>query len=217
MTSRVAVVDYGVGNIRSVFNALIAVGATPVRVSKPSDLDGVSRVILPGVGAFPTAAANLQAAGMHDALCACLKAGMPLLGICLGMQLLTESSNEFGSTPGIGLFTGQTVRIAAGNGSSSPGSSVRDMVPNVGWRAVDFYDNSSFPVSEFNHQWFYFSHSFEVVNASTANVFGDAVYAGRRLTAAMCHGAAVATQFHPEMSGTIGLAFIRAFLEWNGP
>ncbi|MEN9787053.1 MAG: hypothetical protein RLZZ299_2317 [Pseudomonadota bacterium] len=185
----VTLLDYGMGNLRSVQRALEAAGATVHRSSRVRD----GRVVLPGQGAFPQAVARLRATGAWDELRAHLAAERPLLGICLGMQLLFESSEEHGRTEGLGVLPGRVVHLAS-RAPSPP------TVPNMGWHCLD------------DGRWAYFAHSFGVsLPEPRPDWVGAVVSHGAAWVASVRRGTVHAHQFHPEKSGADG---IRRLQEW---
>jgi glutamine amidotransferase len=180
--SDVAVVDYGAGNTRSVRAALTHLGATSVVTSDPFTIRGSSQVILPGVGSARSAMEHLNSTGAARALRERFDDGGPLLGICLGMQLALESSEEDGGVEGIGLLSGSVYRMSEGR------------VPRLGWAQVDPWGDA-----------YYFAHSYAV----TSN---DAVATSDGITVAIERGSFLGVQFHPEKSAAAGLAFLEQCL-----
>jgi len=198
----VAIVDYGMGNIRSVLNALEALGADGQLVSDASKLDGADRIILPGVGAFGDGMRHLDERGFTEALPECVRSGTPLLGICLGMQLLATRSFEHGEHPGLGLVPSD-VRLL------EPGGDLR--VPHIGWNVVERRRESCLLGDE-PDPTFYFVHSFELHPDNLDVVTGTAPY-GAPVTAVVEDEHVLGCQFHPEKSQHDGLALLRRFLE----
>lgn len=203
----VAIVDYGVGNLFSLRSSLAAVGTETVVTGDKDLIRQADKVILPGVGAFADAAALLWDTGLGQLVCDLAAEGKPLLGICLGMQLLFEESLEYGRHPGLGLIPGTVAPI-------------RDVippsykVPHIGWNALHFPKNK--PVHPlFRHiqegDCVYFVHSFYGANCEDS-VIAAAEY-GPKLTAAVAQRNIMGVQFHPEKSGPVGLAILRAFCE----
>ncbi len=198
----VAVVEYGMGNIRSVLNALEAIGAQARPVSAASDLDDAERIILPGVGAFPHGMRHLDERGFAEALLKHVDVGTPLLGICLGMQLLGTRSFEHGEHPGLGLIAGEVKRL-------QPEGDLR--VPHVGWNNVERRGVSRLLGDE-HEPTFYFVHSFELHPEDPSVVIGAAPY-GSPVTAVVEDQQVLGCQFHPEKSQADGLALLRRFLD----
>ena len=206
---RVAIVDYGMGNLFSVRQACEAAGLHPVVTSSPADLLTADGVILPGVGAFADAMHTLVDTGLADALRRVAHEGVPLLGICLGMQLVMEESTEFGRHGGLGLIAGRVVRFPE---RSANGASVK--VPHIGWNrvcktrgedAASGLMKASLLDGLEDGAFMYFVHSYYVVPDDPDVVCASAEYAGVRFCAALCAGRVMACQFHPERSGEKGL------------
>ena len=203
----VAIVDYGVGNLFSLRSSLAAVGAETIVTGDKDLIRQADKVILPGVGAFSDAAALLRDTGLGQLVCDLAAQGKPLLGICLGMQLLFEESLEYGRHPGLGLIPGTVAPI-------------RDVippsykVPHIGWNALHFPKGK--PVHPlFRHiregDCVYFVHSYYGANCADS-VIATAEY-GPELTAAVARGNVMGVQFHPEKSGPVGLGILQAFCE----
>ena len=200
----VAIVDYGVGNLFSLQSSFAAIGAEVVVTADPDVLWASDRVVLPGVGAFGDAAEKLRQTGLDAVLKELAAAGKPLLGICLGMQLLFDKSFEYGEHDGLGLIPG-IVR-------SMEGVVPADYkIPHIGWNALRFTRENPLFSRISQGDCVYFVHSF------FADECGDAVIAtaeyGAELTAAVARDNVWGCQFHPEKSGTVGLNILRAFLE----
>jgi glutamine amidotransferase len=210
--SQVTVVDYGRGNLFSVRHALEACGADVTVTEDPAAIASADRLVLPGVGAFGDAAQELRNRGHFDAINEYFLADRPFLGICVGMQLLLEASEEFGVHPGFGLVAGHVVAIppVAPNGNHK-------RVPHIGWFPVTPVDDGrpwegtllegTAPMTPF-----YFVHSFTAEPVEAANRLADTDYDGLTISAAIAHGNVFATQFHPEKSGPEGLNVLRNFL-----
>ena len=215
----VAVVDYGMGNLRSVAQAVLhaatAVDHVDVVVtSDPQVVRDAHRVVLPGQGAMPDCMAELARSGLRDAVLEAA-ASKPLFGVCVGMQMLLDHSEE-GDTPGLGLIHGEVVRFRL-EGRTQPDGS-RYKVPQMGWNRV-FHDLGRGPVHAMwqgiaEGSYFYFVHSFYVRPADPAHSVGESDY-GTRFTCAVARDNLFTTQFHPEKSADQGLALYRNFLHWN--
>ncbi|MBE6594310.1 MAG: imidazole glycerol phosphate synthase subunit HisH [Ruminococcaceae bacterium] len=201
----VAIVDYGVGNLFSLQSSLAAIGAEAVVTADPAVLRRADRVILPGVGAFGDAARKLQESGLADLLLALAGEGKPIMGICLGMQLLFDKSFEYGEHEGLGLIKGEIRPIADVIGEGLK-------VPHIGWNALSF-GAQKHPLFRYveEGECVYFVHSFYGANCAPA-VIATAEY-GATLTAAVAQGNVMGCQFHPEKSGKTGLSILRAFCE----
>lgn len=203
----IAIIDYGVGNLFSLRSSLAAVGAQAVVTGDSAVIRAADKLILPGVGAFADAAALLRSTGLEKVVCQEAQSGKPLLGICLGMQLLFEESLEYGRHPGLGLIPGTVAPI-------------RDVipagykVPHIGWNALHFpKDRSVHPLfSQIREgDCVYFVHSYYGANCA-GSVIATAEY-GPELTAAVARDNVMGVQFHPEKSGAVGLNILRAFCE----
>ncbi len=198
----VAVVDYGVGNLFSLQCSLKAVGTQTVLTSDCDALREAEKIILPGVGAFGDAAAKLRESGLFDAIRREAAAGKPILGICLGMQLLFEKSFEFGEFDGLGLIKGEVRPIAEVIPEGFK-------IPHIGWNELRFKPHPLFKELR-EGDCVYFVHSF--YGADCPSVIATTDY-GAELTAAVADGNVMGCQFHPEKSGKVGLSILRAFCE----
>jgi glutamine amidotransferase len=198
----IAIVDYGMGNLRSVRNALDRVGAESALVDDPASLRAADRVVLPGVGAFPDAIAALRERGLADALRTFAAEGRPLLGICLGMQLLASRSSEFGDHDGLGLIPGSVELLAPGDGLR---------VPHVGWNDLEVRPaGADMFATAGDEPTFYFVHSYEFRPSAPEAIAGVTDYGGP-VTAAVADGRVWGVQFHPEKSAEDGLALLARF------
>ncbi len=203
----VAIIDYGVGNLFSLKCSLAAIGAESVVTGDADTILRADRVILPGVGAFADAYAKLCAAGMDRAVYAAADAGKPLLGICLGMQLLFERSYEYGEHRGLGLLKGEVIGM---DGTLPAGLDI----PQIGWNALHKTGPSRILANTAEGEHVYFVHSYY------ASGCGDSLAAtteyGLELTAAVEKANVCGCQFHPEKSGAVGLGILRAFCAMEG-
>ena len=213
-TRSVAVVDYGMGNLRSVSQALAHVARDAVvRVvvtPNPEEVDAAERVVLPGQGAMRDCMRELRDSGLHDAVLRAA-ANKPLLGVCVGMQMLLDHSEEQ-DTPGLGLIPGQVRRFRL-DGISQPDGS-RCKVPQMGWNRVDQTRAHPLWAGVPDGAWFYFVHSFHAQPVHARHSAGQTEY-GLRFTSAVARDNIFATQFHPEKSAAHGLALYRNFLHWK--
>jgi glutamine amidotransferase len=204
----IAVVDYGAGNLRSVAKALARSGLDARVTNDPSDVRRADAVALPGVGAFAEAAASLAAKGLDDAVRDAIESGRPYLGLCLGLQLLFEESDEHGRTPGLACLPGRVTRFPE---RDAVGSRLR--IPHIGWNQVEFSGRhpvlAGLPASD----CFYFVHSYVAVPAREADVIGRAEYGGR-FAAAVARDNLFAVQFHPEKSQAAGKRLLDSFAAW---
>jgi len=198
----IAIVDYGVGNLFSLRSSLAAIGADAVVTAQPEVLKATDKIILPGVGAFEDAARKLRDSGLAELLKELAAAGKPLLGICLGMQMLFEKSFEYGEHEGLGLLKGQVVPMAGKLPSELK-------IPHMGWNALSVRQGRLLEVVD--GQYVYFVHSFY------AEGCGDSLAAvteyGIPITAAVEKGNIFGCQFHPEKSGNVGLSILRRFCQ----
>ena len=198
----ITIVDYGVGNLYSLRCSLEAIGQETHISAEPEEIRQADRIILPGVGAFGDAAEKLRRNGMNQALLEAAGNGTPLLGICLGMQLLFERSYEYGEHKGLGLLPGEVRPI-----SERIPSGLK--IPQMGWNALKIHQNS--PLFRYIHEgdYVYFVHSYAAVGC------GDALLAtteyGAELTACAGKENVFGCQFHPEKSGSVGLNILRGF------
>ena len=201
----IAIIDYGVGNLFSLRSSFAAIGAEAVITADPDIVRSADRILLPGVGAFGDAAQKLQESGMADLVLAQAALGKPIMGICLGMQLLFEKSYEYGTHRGLGLIQGEIRPIA----EVIP----KDLkIPHIGWNALQM-THPEHPLFRHikNGDCVYFVHSFYATNCADA-VLANAEY-GAPLTAVVARKNVMGCQFHPEKSGAVGLNILRAFCE----
>jgi glutamine amidotransferase len=201
----IAIVDYGVGNLFSLRSSLQAVGAEAVITADPDVLRAAEKIILPGVGAFGDAADKLRRTGLGALVKEEAAKGKPILGICLGMQLLLEKSYEYGEHDGLGLIPGEIRPIS----DVIP----KDLkIPHIGWNYLTFGEEKH-PIFKYLDEgdFVYFVHSYYGANCSDY-VIADTEY-GAKLTAAVANKNVCGCQFHPEKSGRVGLSILKAFCE----
>jgi imidazole glycerol-phosphate synthase subunit HisH len=203
---RIAIVDYGMGNLRSVQKALERGGASPQRTRDPRAITSADGIVLPGVGAFPRAMANLRELGLEQPLRDAATNGVPVLGICLGMQLLFERSSENEGADGFGFLPGGVERLPA------PGLKV----PLIGWNAVSWSRESPLTAGLPEHCPFYFVHSFAPVRVGERDAVGSADY-GERFVCAVERENIFGVQFHPEKSSADGLRLLANFAKVCAP
>ena len=200
----VAIIDYGVGNLFSLTCSFKAIGADTIVTGDPEIIKKADKLILPGVGAFGDAIAKLRETGLDKLIIEEAKNGKPVMGICLGMQMLFEVSHEYGEHKGLGLLKGDVVpmenRLPEGL-----------KIPHIGWNALIFKKES--PVFKYinNGDCVYFVHSYYVENCDDS-LLATTEY-GNELTAAVASGNVYGCQFHPEKSGSTGLNILKAFCE----
>ena len=198
----IGIIDYGVGNLFSLCSSCKAIGQEAFVSGDASELAKADRLILPGVGAFEDAAKKLRDSGMADVVRAQAAAGKPLLGICLGMQLLFERSYEYGCHEGLGLLKGQVVPME--------GKLPAELkIPHMGWNALEVKGGRL--LSGMNGQYVYFVHSFFAENCDDS--LSAVTQYGIPITAAVEKGNVYGCQFHPEKSGNVGLNILRKFAE----
>ena len=200
----IAIVDYGVGNLFSLQSSLKMIGAEAVVTGDAAVIAAADRIILPGVGAFGDAAAKLRASGMDKAVIREAAAGKPLLGICLGMQLLFDKRFEYGQHEGLGLIGGNIIGMEGTIPSELK-------IPHIGWNALHLVGEHPLWKYIKNGDFVYFVHSFYGTDCAES-VIATAEY-GRELTAAVAQGNVMGCQFHPEKSGEVGLNILKAFCE----
>jgi imidazole glycerol-phosphate synthase subunit HisH len=196
----IAIVDYGMGNRRSVEKAFAHVGARPVLTSDHDEIRDADGVVVPGVGAFPRAMESLRALGLDAVIVERAESGVPLLGICLGMQLLFERSVELEPAEGLGLLRGDVRPLDAGG----------ERVPHIGWNVVRFERASRLNAALPTEAAFYHVHSLVVDAADPDDVLGTAEY-GERFASAVARENVFGVQFHPEKSSTAGLRLLASF------
>ena len=205
---QVAVVDYGSGNLRSVAKALARSGVEPRVTNDPADLRRADAVVLPGVGAFADAAASLAAKGLDDAVRLAIEGGRPYLGICLGLQLLFEESDEHGRTAGLGLLPGRVTRFPERGPTGE-----RLCVPHIGWNEVRFAGTHPVLAKLPQAEHFYFVHAYRALPERDSDVVGRAEYGGA-FAAAVARDNVLAVQFHPEKSQRAGKRVLDAWSAW---
>ncbi len=208
-TPRVAVVDYGAGNLRSVGKALERSGLRPEVCGDPAGLAAADAAVLPGVGAFADAVTSLREKGLDEALCGFIESGRPYLGLCLGLQVLFEASSEHGELAGLGLLPGRVQRFPEIGANGSP---LR--VPHIGWNEVRFEGAHPMLRGLPERDVYYFVHAYHAVPADPAQVVGTTEYGGRSFASAVAWGSAFAVQFHPEKSQRAGRRLLDAFARW---
>ncbi len=200
----IAIVDYGVGNLFSLNSSLELIGAESVVTADPRVLRSADKILLPGVGAFEDAARKLRDSGLADLLKELAAEGKPLLGICLGMQMLFEKSYEYGEHEGLGLIPGSVRPIREVIPADYK-------IPHIGWNALHFRQENPLFRYVKEGDCVYFVHSFYAADCDDS-VVATAEY-GAELTAAVAKGNVFGCQFHPEKSGNVGLSILKAFAE----
>ena len=200
----IAVIDYGVGNLYSLVHSLKEIGANAIVTSNKEDIEKADKIILPGVGAFEDAIKKLRDSGLDKIIISEAQKGKPLMGICLGMQMLFEKSYEYGEHKGLGLLKGEVVAMEGVIDGALK-------IPHIGWNALKFTKESSLFKYIKNSDCVYFVHSYFATNCNDS-VIATAEY-GENLTASVESGNVCGCQFHPEKSGKVGLNILKAFAE----
>lgn len=211
----VTIIDYGLGNLLSVYSAFEHLGATVEISSKPHRIKCATRVVLPGVGAFSSGMNGIRQCGFENILREIALKNTPLLGICLGMQLLFEESEEFGTTKGIGLIPGRIIPVP----SLGPSGEILK-IPHIGWNSlVPSLEIDDWTNTHLHHinsgEEVYFVHSFMANPKIPKHRLADSLYCGVRICAAIHSRNIFGCQFHPEKSGKVGLRILRQFLSAN--
>ena len=199
----VAIIDYDAGNLRSVEKALEALGAETVVTRDPEVIAGSSRVILPGVGSFGDAMERLNQYGLPDVIRRTVSGNKPFLGICLGLQLLFEESEESSGVPGLGILKGKILRIPQTEGLK---------IPHMGWNSLNLKPDSRLFAGIRDQEYVYFVHSYYLKAQEESQVAATTWY-GTEIHAAVEAGNVFACQFHPEKSGDTGLRILKNFPE----
>jgi imidazole glycerol-phosphate synthase subunit HisH len=215
MTPKVTVIDYGASNLLNVVRALEHCGAEVLIADQPEAVINAGRIILPGVGAFADGMAGLQNKNLVDPLRFFCKKGNPFLGICLGMQMMLGSSDEFGRHEGLGLIPGRVVAIPPRRSNGEP-----HKIPHIGWNELQYAGpNGSWKDTLFSKlspgEPMYFVHSFMAIPDDDSHRLANCDYNGQSICAAVRTGNMTGCQFHPEKSGEAGLNILQEFLRDN--
>ncbi|MEK6681561.1 MAG: imidazole glycerol phosphate synthase subunit HisH [Nitrospirota bacterium] len=203
----IAIIDYGVGNLRSVQKAFEKVGHNAIVTSNPKEIENAKAVVLPGVGAFAKCIGNLNEYGLVDVIYKTIKAGKPFLGICLGMQLLFTEGEEFGIHKGLDIIKGRVVRFPATSSNNGPLK-----VPHMGWNNLIIKKDAPILSDIRNNPFVYFVHSYYCVPEDSSVMAAVTDY-GLQFTSTIWKENIYATQFHPEKSQEIGLKILKRFGE----
>ena len=198
----ITIIDYGAGNILSVVNALKYIGQTPTISGDPDVIAKADKLILPGVGAFGECMKRLRDSGLDESIKESVKKGAPIMGICLGLQLFFDYSEEFGHTDGLGFISGGVKKINAG----------ALKLPHIAWTSVDVNLASRLFKGVNSGEFFYFVHSYCAKATNPADESATAVY-GEKFTVAVEKDNVFGTQFHPEKSGAVGLKLLENFVK----
>ena len=210
---KIAIIDYGLGNLHSVFNAFESLGVNVAICDSAEELDSYDALVLPGVGAFGDAMQQLELTGLGDALIRCVKEGKALLGVCLGLQLLFEESDEFGNHKGLGLIRGKVHKLFDGRHTDN-----QLRVPQIGWHQIEVSPNgTNWKDSCLNgltaNEYFYFVHSFVVEPSDPSDILSLTRYGEFTFCSAIKRANITAFQFHPEKSGPVGLSLYQSWIE----
>ena len=207
MGNEIVVIDYGMGNLRSVEKGFERIGRQVTVTGDPAVVAAASGVVLPGVGAFGMAMEHIRAAGLDGVLRDVVAAGTPFLGICLGLQLLFDESDEFGRVGGLGILSGRVVRFFPG------GAPAGIKIPHMGWNRLEKCQASPVLRDIPDGEHVYFVHSYYVQPADPTITATTTEYGGFRFVSSVARGTLYACQFHPEKSGAMGLTILRRFAE----
>jgi len=212
MNKNVVLVDYGVGNLLSARRALEHAGANVTQTSSKKDIDNADFLVLPGVGAFGHCMQELRNHGIVEHLRCYSESGRPFLGICVGMQMLMEYSEEFGQHEGLGLIKGSVRKVP----KHTP-SGIKHKIPHIGWESIyapqdsTTWSNTPLMATQ-EHRHFYFLHSYSTIVESPDNLLAECDYNGLLINAVIQIGNTFGLQFHPERSGPDGLEIMKSFL-----
>lgn len=202
----IAIVDYGVGNLYSVEKAFAKFSDDVILTQSADVIDKADKVVLPGVGAFGDCMKNFKASGLMDAVMRAVENNKPVMGICVGLQIMFEGSEESPDIKGLGIFKGMVRKINA--------PSLK--IPHMGWNSLTINENTHVDINLFKNirksPYVYFVHSYHAVPEDKSIILATSVY-GEEITAAVGKNNVIATQFHPEKSGDIGLSIIKNFVE----
>lgn len=201
---KIGIIDYGMGNLHSVVGAFKHIGCNPLVSDDTTELEMVDALILPGVGAFPDAMRNLQRYNLVDFIKAEVTK-KPLLGICLGMQLLFERSYEFVKCDGLNLIKGEVIKLTAHE------SNRIYKIPHMGWNSLEIKIETPLTTDLPDKAYVYFVHSYKGVTKNSTDLVAFTEY-GETISAIVCHGNVYGTQFHPEKSEDVGLQMIKNFI-----
>lgn len=208
VTGLITIVDYGMGNLRSVQKAFEHIGAAAAVSSDPEAIEAAPAVVLPGVGAFGDAMANLRRAGLVEPIRRAIGDGRPLLGICLGQQLLFEESEEMGRHQGLGVFRGRVLRFS--EGAADERKPIRLKVPHIGWNQIHLRRPSPLLAGVMDGDFVYFVHSYYVAPADPQVILATTDY-GVDFASVVGRDNVFGIQFHPEKSQDVGLRILRNF------
>ena len=208
----IAVIDYGMGNLRSVQKALEFVGAKVIVTHDPHLILNADSVVLPGVGAFKDCMVNLNKLNLIDPIRKFIDSGKPFLGICLGLQVLFEESEEYGPVAGLGILPGKVVKFIDGSSGERKGPQMK--IPHMGWNQIEIKKNAPLFEGLGDSPYFYFVHSYYVVPGDP-EMIATVTHYGIEFVSGIQHKNIYAFQFHPEKSQTVGLSILERFSNLN--
>ena len=200
----IVIIDYGMGNLKNVYNALKYLNIPSKISNEISEIKASDKLILPGVGAFNKAMYNLNDMGLTDVIKDKVNKGTPLLGICLGMQMIFEKGYENGECDGLGFIDGQ-VKIL------EPKEKVK--IPHIGWNRLEYNNQNDLSKGLEEDSFVYYVHSYAATNVKDENLIGFSNYGGIKVPSIVCNDNIYGTQFHPEKSGEVGLRILKNFGE----
>lgn len=203
----ITIIDYGMGNLKNVKKAFAAIGLVAEITSDPEKILKADKVVLPGVGAFRDAISELNTSGLAEAIQEVVKQGTPLLGICLGMQLLFDRSYEYGEHKGLGILPGEIIKMTPNEMVDTSGRSLK--IPHMGWNNLEIIKPAPLLTGLEQASSVYFVHSYYL--ETTSDVVSAYTTYGKRIAVAAQKDHIFATQFHPEKSGPIGLQILKNF------
>lgn len=199
----IAIIDYGAGNIQSVYKALKFIGCECKITSDKNEIMNADGAILPGQGAFGDCMRSMESRGIKETVFEFINSGKPFLGICVGLQLLFEGSEESPDTEGLGVFKGMIKKIPNGEGLK---------IPHMGWNSIEINNNEGIFKDVENGSYVYFVHSY-YLDAEDKNIVSSQTEYGVKIDASVTYKNVTATQFHPEKSGDVGLKILRNFIQ----
>jgi imidazole glycerol-phosphate synthase subunit HisH len=206
---RICVIDYDLGNVKSILMGLKKVGAHPVLSKEEDEILSSDAVVLPGVGAFNVGMENLKKYALIEKISRFVRTGKPLLGICLGMQLLMDEGEEFGYSKGLGLLRGKVTKLSLKEGH-------KERIPHVGWNMIDEPEESRWRGTILNgleaKSGVYFVHSFRAEPADPGDILSTTFYGGKHFCSSVHKGNIYGCQFHPEKSAAVGLRILENFV-----
>ena len=208
----IAVIDYGMGNLRSVQKALEFVGAKAVVTHDPDLILNADSIVLPGVGSFKDCMTNLRKLKLVNPICKFIDSGKPFLGICLGFQVLFEESEEYGPVTGLGILPGKVVKFSDENSETGNGPQIK--IPHMGWNKVEVKKDTPLFETVDNTPYFYFVHSYYVV-PEDPEMIATVTHYGVEFVSGIQHKNIYAFQFHPEKSQALGLSLLKRFSNLN--